>query len=335
MILAGHQLGPTNGQAWADYVKANPEFPPNVDRLLKSWRRDELASLLVLQVERDGATKPLIGPVMAARVTAHDMGTLKLADIIDDPDRYTQLLLTDLHGSFFEQLTHYNNFWKRIEEAGLAVGAIRIFGHLITKEVKAEVRKQARSVLLAALKAVEAGKWVEAIEEDEEPLATAQWLKEQGGVSVALGLPLFEALNQLMPELIASEDRPYASTWFPAAGLLGKTHRQTLFRNLRDHLLGIAAPPRLYDLLRAGGTALIEGGDFAAKSDECVRHFVLPGLTEQGLPWLLEQQEVVKGWMSKASSETVEVAREKALSSLDELEGEDRTRLELLMKRWG
>jgi len=58
----------------------------------------------------------------------------------------------------------------------------------------------------------------------------------------------------------------------------------------------------------------------------------LPLLSPGGLHWLLENQDLIKSWLGTSKGETQGAVTERAGALLDELEGEDKARLELLQR---
>lgn len=334
-ILADHPVGLANAQPWSKFIQEHPEFLGLVDERIQEWRDPAFFELLVHQRDHDQGTTALIGPIAEACAIREDLGTLPVKAIVHDPGRYYDFMNEKAAASFIMQLPGYQNFWTRLEEEKLSSGAIRIVSFLMDAGgVPPDLKREARKALLAQLKAVPAATWQAAVQGNQEPLNIALKLVKSTGRPVALGMPLFDSLNQLMAELIASEARPYAAAWFSAAKLLSKSHRNTLMKNMRDHLLGIAPPPNLYQLLAAGGAALLEEGEFASKADESVRHIVIPGMAPEGLAWLMENEAMVSSWLVLAAAETRQVAKERAEAQLATLEGEHRTRLELLSKSW-
>lgn len=336
MLLVDHPISAPDGKAWSEILDGLPELVGNIDRLLQEWRDPEFFPLFISQLERDSAIAPLIQPLMATAIRRGDVGELPLDDIISTPDKYTKHLTEADRIAFVDLLPAQDEFWTELAAAGLQPGALAIASRLIESSVIG-VKGPARKNLSDNLKRRSTDNWIKSVRDGggAAVMDAARKLQTVTGRNLAVEQPLFDGLTQLMPELIANEQRPYAERWFEAANFLAASYKRTLLRNLRDQLLTISPPPRLQDLLAAGGETLIIDGEFDAKSDECVRLIVLPLVKSGGLAWLMSQSPAVNRWFQKSKADTKTVVRESIEKALSELSDEDKSRAELLLHGFG
>jgi hypothetical protein len=332
MLLVDHPITPPDGKTWSDILDGLPELIGTLDRLLVEWREAEFFPLFVSQLKRDSALLPIIQPLMAAAIRRGDVGELPLDDILSSPDEYTNHLTAADRSAFIDLLPSQPEFWTKLYAAGLQTGPLTLAAHLI-ESTASGVRAPARKTLGDNLKRRSTDNWIKSIRDGGAAavMEAARKLQSLSGRNLAIEEPLFAALTQLMPELIANEQRPYAERWFEAANFLAASYRRTLLRNLRDQLLTISPPPRLQDLLATGGEVLLNDGEFDAKSDECVRLLVLPLVKSGGLTWLVSQSPTVNRWFQKSKADTKTVVRESIEKALSDLSDEDKSRAELLL----
>jgi hypothetical protein len=335
MLIFDQPIAPPNGVAWSSFVGRFAELPSRVDRLVVQWGPKASFRLLINQVAHDSAIAALIAPIVNRRVEDKSLGSLPVESILEDLEKFTVTMAPETKGKFIDRLSIYEGFWEVLRGVGLSDSVIQVISRLVVSDgVMAKTRQQARKELVDLLKAVESARWEQAIRGSAQPLNIAASFQEVAGRSPALGAPLFDALEKLMSDLIANEARPYAVAWFQAAELLSASSRRTLFRNLRDQIIGISAVPKLHDLLNTGGEKLLKDGDFAAKSDEFARHLVLSMMAGEGLPWLLENAGMLKPWIDGASTDTKQVLGDRTRSLIEATEDEGRARLELLSRAW-
>ena len=331
MLLVDNPISPPGGKSWQEIVNDLPELIGMLDKLLEQWRGPEFFGLFVKQLNHDASMFPIIRPLMAAAIRRSEVGRLPLEELMADPHEYTKHLGPDERLAFLDLLPAQEEFWTKLGAAGLKSGPLRLTMQLIESNVTT-VRGPARKNLAEKLKRRSSDRWLATIRDGGEIMDAATKLQSASGRGIAIGEPLFAALTQLMPELIANEQRPYAGRWFEAAGFLAASFKRTLLRNLRDQLLSISPPPRIQDLLAAGGDVLLDDGEFEAKSDECVRLIVLPLVKGGGLTWLVSESARVIRWFQKSKGDTKTVVRESIEEALDGLGDEDKSRAELLLR---
>jgi hypothetical protein len=331
-LLARKPLAPPPGGDWESAVAAVPELPALVEAQLQQWRESEFWPLLSEQLERDPSVGPLMTPIMSSFVKRCDLGDLPLAEIIPNPDEFLGGLADEDKRSFVEQMSSQDKFWETLAGAGLSAGPVFIAIQLISSEtLTAADRATARKGLAAKLKAVTSDEWVIAVRDGGVTFEAAHSLQGLSSRSIALEQPLFAGLSQLMPELIASPERPYATRWFQAVGFLAAAYKRTLLRNLRDQLLGISTPANLHELLAAGGDELLTGGDFDAKADEIARKLMVPLASDGGLSWMTRQPDLIERWLKRAKPESREYVRSSISDMVDQLDEEDQVRAKMLL----
>jgi hypothetical protein len=333
MMLAGEKITAPASMSWEEVVTAHPELPGILDRLMEEWSEDAFFGLFVDQIEYDQGIAPIVKPMMSAAIRRGAVGVLPSEAIIGDPQSYLKHLRDEDRPKFLQLLAAQEDFFPSLTATGTTAPALALSAELIESQARV-VRTAARKELVDKLKTVTSDEWLVAVRDDGLLMETAGQLNAVLGRSIAVGQPLFTALGTLMPQLIASDPRPYAVRWFEAANFLAASYRRTLFRNLRDQLLALSSPPPQVDqLLQAGGPILLNDGAFATKSDECARLIVLPLVTSGNLTWLLQVQDVVAEWFRSATADTQAVIRDALREGDVELDPSEQARAELLLNR--
>lgn len=334
MLLVAHPIDQLEDRTWGDYIAGAPELPSLVERTFDEWREEKFYPLFLTQLDHDPSILAMIERAMSAAIERGEIGILSLDDLLANPERFLAQLNSDNRRAFLELLPAQKDFWVKLSEAGVATNALNILRELIESSTPA-VRQDARKSLNATLKALPDGEWFAAIRDGGATMDAASELQNLSGRPIAIGSGLSDALTRLMPELIASEERPFATRWFKAASFLSADYRRTLLKNLRDSLITISTPPVLENLLSEGGDLLLEDGEFAAKADEVMRFVVKPLIRTGGLAWLLEHQDAVAAWQRLATPETRAVVKDRLDEVKTELEEQsaERTRADLLLDR--
>jgi hypothetical protein len=332
LLLVGHPIETPENKSWKEILGESPELPAMIEKSFSPWRENEFFALLIQQIDNDPEILPLVRRTISVAIEAGDVGILPIPDILSNPDRFTSRLSAEDQSAFLDLAAMQDDFWAKLAETGASASALKLHEELLDSPTT-KIRIAARKELAAKLKVLAASDWLTAVRDDSEVLTAGRCLQTVTGRSIALERSLSDPLTQLMPELIASEERPYAARWFEAAGFLAANYRRTLFKDLRDQLLVVSPPPRLEGLLSAGGSRFFEEADFDAKSDEVMRLIVKPLIRSGGLTWLLEQQDMIARWYKKSSSDTRSVIRDRIAEAKEDLGDEDRSRADLLLNK--
>ena len=93
--------------------------------------------------------------------------------------------------------------------------------------------------------------------------------------------------------------------WFRSANLVSLVAKRTIFKNLRDQIIGSGNIPYLRELLEIGGSDFLFEADFANAADAAVRRIVIPFLENAaGCNWLEAQQEHISIWINGSTDDT-------------------------------
>ena len=335
-LLAEGDLAQPNGQNWAAVIAANGKFPELVDKYLRAY--GPLATIhLAVNAAANSSSAELGKAVVSHRVRQPKWGNMYTEDTIAQIDKYLSSMEPDLHARFLSGFSGYESFWDEIEKSQLKPNIQRILGILVidSPDVTKDVRQRARKVLKAKLEATAVATWQNAVAGGADPLATALALATTQKAPIGVGSNLFDALENLRPELVSSHPRPFGGRWFEASKLLSLSAKRTLFANLRDHINGASDIPRLDELLRQGGLDLLTDGKFAEAGDSSVRHIILPLLDDpNGRVWLVELAATLSAWVKGSSEDTQTFLKDQIHHRWGSADEATRTQIETLAKAW-
>ena len=281
-----------------------PEMVKEIDRAMIDFSGPDSLNILISAVTNTPRLGPLLTSVVTLRVSQHRMGRLPIGDIIANIDQYLACIADNHHQSFIQQLTNYQFFWEKLENAHLNANAVKIFHVLLNNK---ETRRVASDLLEKVFATVEKTGWIEAVRNNAEPFPLALDVSV-GNAKKIMGTIFFDALREMIPEILASSDGSLRHQWFSAAGLIPNSHRRTLYCDIRDRIHGGTSPVELVDLLRAGKEQLLDDGKFSAEPDKAVRRIVIPLCSsQQGLQWLQDESKKTAAWITKSTDETRQV----------------------------
>jgi hypothetical protein len=274
---------------------------------------------------------------MVRRLDVLDLGILPVASVIDDVDPLADLLPEDRQIDFACEFAEYTGFWEGLEEAWPEGSSRRILDWLISAQNNdGEKRKRARALLRKFLKdTLSADRWHTEIVEDGDILKLAARLPNLERQPLALGAALYQALHDMLGELIDDADRFHGRRWFEAAAMLSADGRKTLLRNLRDRLNSKVDVPNLLELFKSGGNMLLAEGDFAERGDDTVRHILLPILAiDEGVMWAVENSPQIESWIRSSGASTQSFLGEQIRDRLDSATETTRPLLVNLQEDW-
>lgn len=326
-ILKEVDLSGPNGQSWTEFLSDHPDFISYIDAYIEEYGNKAFIHTVVSLSLRKRESKELSSAIMLRRLDARKLGNLYTERVVKMVDPYLGLLPEDRHAEFAAQLSNYGDFWKHLTQHGATDSGLKIYSLLIGRDHGSlESRRSARSNLRALLKAVASDVWATEIGSDGPLLQIAVRLQGLENRSLSLGAPLYDALHERIAEIVDDADRPAAKAWFAAAELLSANGKRTLYKNVRDRLNSMSEIPALLELMRNGGSHLLDHGEFSARADDSVRHVLIPLLREDdGIVWLADNAPLLEEWVRNASQSTRgflgEQVRDRATDSSETLRG--------------
>jgi len=303
LLVIGKPFSVPEQNRFSALISDNSELLSELDISLTRFCREKYSPLarLLTATQQNSALLELGTTLASRRVKTATMGSLIVAEVIDNLGEYQKLLTTDdLKTAFVVQLSLYESFWPSLATRSLDASAGDIFDVLIKNKGKST---QAVSELRKRLSAVTSDAWEQAIGKGSKTFSLALNLLSSSG---ALEIPaIYDALSKMMSALLATVDSIVASRWFSAARLLGSDAREILLKNLRDMVNSGASIADAAALFGAGGATFLKEGHFGDEADDSVRHVVLPLLDNpHGLKVLLELQVEFRDWMESCPDTT-------------------------------
>jgi len=292
------------GTSWNELLEAKPDLLGLIDVLLRELS-DASSDLLVEAARSQPEVEPLSRGIIERRLGSGSLGRLDVGSVVGNFAHYRSLLPSDGSAQFIERLVADSALWETLEQRPLGRNEADVYQVLIGKGAEPLTRNRARNSLHARLRQTGEAEWSKGIVDDQPILNLALDLREALGRTPALREPLYRALSALVPDLLASGRQDLAERWFSGSSLLSSDFRKTLFKGVRDSLLGADVSTAFLPLAAAGGRELFEEGEFAKRADDAVRHVVVPALDlEGGTGWILADVERVRNWLSRSSAST-------------------------------
>lgn len=327
LLLGGNRNIPVpDGGNWTGRFTQRSNLAAAIDNALIEFDGPNNLQLLVDMATGNGAWLPIARGVVSLRVQAKKLGALPLEPIISNLPQYLACVDDPLQESFMAQVARDKTFWDKLSGQPFD-GPVLTFLRALIKEQDA-TGERARVVLRERLDGVDTATWNAAVRKQSEPWTIAAELAAVGA-TVEIGSPLYDALQGMIGDILKSADMNLRTRWFGAQVYLAPSAQQTLSRNLRDAILSAPSVVQLPALLAVGGQAFTQTAGFAEKSDDCVRHIVLPLLADAaGVAWIAEHAGVVGEWVRAALPATAEFLNDR-LGKLLEATG-DQTRKDAL-----
>jgi hypothetical protein len=112
--------------------------------------------------------------------------------------------------------------------------------------------------------------------------------------------------------------------WFRLARTLDENRYKILLKDIKDRIVSGNQNEGALFVLSAGGPELLASGDFKSRSDDAVRHVVLPLIErlKESADWFKQNSSEVGTWISKSDKTTKEYLKER-VAALGETDGAD------------
>ncbi|KAA0068494.1 P-loop NTPase fold protein [Rhodanobacter sp. T12-5] len=319
---------------WTEYFAKQPDLRGEINRYIDEFGKPKSSQVtsFIDATSANASLKLLAQLLFSARVREGSIGRLPIEDILDRLDVYLGLLDADVHKAFIEGFPRYEGFWNKLKAHSFDATVSRIVRILIKSDDS--IASKAQLFAREKLNDVATATWIEAISENGEPLTIA--IDLSADLSEALDISsLFDPLSATLPQVLSVADPDYRSRWFTGVSFLGLNARHVLLQNMRDQMNAGVAVADLPSLLLAGNGALLEAGDFESKSDDSVRHVVIPLLSvDEGVALLSGQSPMFRQWINQSSETTVKFLRER-LDEASERSPGIASAIEALRSAWG
>ena len=305
LLVIGGNRGfavPDNGN-WAATFKQRPDFVRLIDEAFREYGGADTSQMLIDMSTSNSALLPIARAVFSGRVQKQSLGMLASAAVISNLPQYLACVDDALQSSFMEQMASQPAFWEQLAKQPFDGSVLTLLRALIKQ--KDGIAQTAEAALRERLANVNTAQWNTAVRGQSEPMPIAAELAAHAATPLEIGAQLYDALQAIIPDILASADTNLRARWFVAATYLGDSARQTLMRNLRDAILTTSVVTHLPALLATGDTALTDTGAFVEKADDCVRHIILPLLNDQtGVTWLVDHAALAGEWVRAAMPTT-------------------------------
>lgn len=289
---------------WAVTLKQRPDLVRLIDEAFTEYGGQGSSQMLIDMSTSNGELLPVARAVFSRRVNSESLGALATEKVIGNLSQYLACVDDTLQFNFMKQVAGQPTFWQQLAKQPFDGPVLTLLRALIRQTD--DVGRTAETALRERLANVDTTQWNTAVRSQSEPMTIAAELAAQSDAPLEIGVRLYDALQGIIPDVIASADTNLRTRWFVAAAYLGDSARQTVMRNLRDAILTTSTVTDLPALLAAGGEALTGIGAFVEKADDCVRHVILPLLNDQtGITWLVDHATLAGEWVQAALPSTV------------------------------
>jgi hypothetical protein len=307
------------------------EIYPKIDAQLKSYGQ---FIDLINAADATKALRPFVRKVFDTRVQSNALGRLHVADVLERLQKYLQVLDPILHDNFLLQLAEYETFWEELAKRSLDAHSVRVLKVLV--EQADDLGDKSRADLAARVGKFSSEEWQRLLETEEESLPIITRLAHKSLPPPDFGEPLSKALHEVLYKAIAGSEfsETLVQRWFDAAKLIDDNNRELLFKDVRDRVLSASSLPT--QILSVGGSELLTGGQFEAKSDEAVRHIVAVALNDlkQNWKWLSASRAESARWIQGADVSTRSYMTDRLAAHLAEADDDSRLKLEELATAW-
>jgi hypothetical protein len=248
---------------------------------------------------------PIAKAIFSLRVSTKAIGLLPVTDIIERLSSYLEMLDQPMHKALVVGLSNYEGFWEKMQQRSLDGNVAQILKVLI--EEPAEVGSRARSWLLERLNAIETVTWKASLSNGATPFDVYVSLVAISSGQCAIP-SLFDALQEMIPDLLSSKDEAFRHRWFQCAQAQGPSTAITLYRYAADQIASAPQVSEVAQLVRIGERKFLELSGLAESADKAVRHIVLPALGEtNGIATLAKDADIFASWIAKSETSTVDV----------------------------
>lgn len=306
-LCSGIQFEVPNAGKWQAALKNNLEFVKQISECMTEFvlKKDKQSVVGVLQgaVTRSPNLRLIAKAVISYRVLINDLGTLNVAHVLKNLDKYLDLIDTEHQQSFFKAFERYETFWDTMSELPLIGDVSTVIKALIPEANK--IGERAREWAETSLGKITVEDWKVTLSSGGPPYDVLRTLGTLTGLPIKVEA-LYEALDQLIPQVLSSADQAFRDRWFETSSFLGPEAKLTVLRNLRDKITLGSAITAATGLARAGGASFLSVEGFLESADNSVRHFIYPMLDQVDAQAVLSEFSLIFAqWIRTSKPETV------------------------------
>jgi hypothetical protein len=207
----------------------------------------------------------------------------------------------------------YKTFWDKLESGELTANKCKILSRFIGNNSD-DTERSRKLVIETARKFDEAG-WKSLLDSGAEPIPTILQAATFETHTIRFGEPLLQALQGSFEAALSkgSFSASALTGWFRLAKALDENRYRILLKDIKDRIVSGNQNSGTLSVLSTGGAELLTGGDFKSRSDDAVRHVVLPFIErlKESADWFKQNSSEVGAWISKADKTTKESLKEK------------------------
>jgi hypothetical protein len=331
-MLADSEIPILGGIQWPNALQDRMEIIPMIGAALSAFKFDAGASQLVSAYERANVIRPIINGLLSARLKDDDF-SIAVDDVVNRLSNYLACMDTDTFQNFVVRFSESEGFWEKFVEHSLSDEVCAIYDLLmradnLTKPIAIlELRKRMQFVI--------SEEWNMAIRQNKQPLLLARTFLEEGSSGLDLGAPLFDALQEIKPDILSTADISLRMQWLYAALMLKEEEQALLFKNLGDDLSRGAQVVELAAFITLIGDQILRHHGFETYADASVRHVILPLLQEEsGLDWLIANSNSLLALVSGCVVSTRKTLVERLASSFEEADEQKKLEIKALEIEW-
>jgi hypothetical protein len=285
----------------------------------------------------NASVHPFFQRCFSARVREARIGPLHLDDVITRLPTYLAYLNTDESLLFLQALPDYGTFWQQLSTMPFSENALTLLRALL--ELPDNNGEKARAELTKQSAMLSSDQWQTVLEDNGQHLDALLALLSRSDTVPDFGEPLAQALLRVL-EKATNASQPTSDVmarWFELANALSENGRETFYKNLRDQILRQGEAEGTLSVLRAGGSTLLEVGQFTRRADEAVRLVVMPLLQQQpdGREWLKDNSRIIGVWVTNADTGTSGYLGERLGDLFGSLGEPGDTSIRALAESWG
>ena len=272
----------------------------------------------------NGQIAAALKTIFPKRIKDGRLGSLRLDDVIARLSTYVSYLNDTDRAQFIDLLATYRTFWDKLESGELTDNKCKILSRYI--ETDSGDSERSRNLVIATARKFDEAGWTSLLGTGAEPLPTilqAATFETQG---IRFGEPLLQALQGSFETALVNGGSSASALggWFRLAKALDENRYKILLKDIKDRIVSGNQNGGALPLLSAGGAELLTAGDFKSRSDDAVRHVVLPLIErlKESLDWFKQNGSEVGAWISRSDKTTKEYLKER-VAALCESEGGD------------
>ncbi len=299
LLLSNAASDPPNGD-WASFLRENPGVPQQVDECVGRYGGKFTLHILVAAAKAHSQILPLVRAVFDQRVEATNLGSLDIVNILGNLGDYKKACSENVFPSFVWEMSRYQAFWEKMSSQALNVEVISILlGGSDAEREGATKDLKARSERLGE------GEWIESIKTTGPVYSLTKLLFSAVPSAFPIATALPGAMSKMIMGLSSASELAWMPRWFEASHWLSSSERSVLYRNVRDLVNGGSLGEKVVPVLLAGGSELIEQGNFGDEPDDAARHAVSVAIADPiALNWLTENSIAIQDWLSRAEADT-------------------------------